>query len=46
MQSSFDYILDVCNAAIYVQRVPERVAHEAIDLGMQILGELKNENTG
>lgn len=46
MQSSFDYILEVCNAAIHGQRVPERVAHEAIDMGMRILGELKNEDTG
>ena len=46
MQSSFDYILEVCNAAIHGQRVPERVAHEAIDMGMRILGELKSEDTG
>ena len=43
MQSSFDYILEVCNAAIHGQRVPEGVAYEAIDMGTRILGELKKE---
>ena len=43
MQSSFDYILEVCNAAIHGQRVPEDVAHEAMDMGTRILRELRNE---
>ena len=44
MQSSFDYILEVCNAAIHGQRVSEGVAYEAIDMGTRILGELEKED--
>ena len=43
MQSSFDYILEVCNAAIHGQRVPEGVANEAMDMGTRILRELRME---
>lgn len=44
MQSSFDYILRFCNAAIHGQRIPEASAHEAIDMGLDILRELENES--
>jgi hypothetical protein len=43
MQGSFNYLLQVCNAAIHGQRLPEDVAHEAIDLGLRVLHELENE---
>lgn len=43
MQSSFDYIMKFCNAAIHGQRIPESSAHEAIDMGLDILQELDNE---
>lgn len=43
MQSSFDYVLEVCNAAIHGQRIPEKVANEAIDMGQRILRELNKE---
>ena len=43
MQSSFDYILQVCNAAIHGQRIPNNVAHEAIDMGLRILRELEGD---
>ena len=44
MQSSFDYVLEVCNAAIHGQRISEGVANEAIGMGLQILRELKRES--
>ena len=43
MQSSFDYILRVCNAAVHGQQIPEGVAREAIDMGVRIRKELENE---
>lgn len=43
MRSSFDYVLEVCNAAIHGQRIAEGVASEAIGMGLQILRELKHE---
>ena len=43
MRSSFDYVLEVCNGAIHGQRIAEAVAHEAIDVGLHILRELKQE---
>lgn len=43
MQSSYDYVLEVCNAAIHGQRIPENVANEAIDMGLRILRELNKE---
>ena len=43
MRESFDYLLQVCNAAIHGQRIPEDVAHEAIDMGLRMLRELENE---
>ena len=43
MRSSFDYVLEVCNAAIHGQRIAEGVADEAIDMGLRILRELKRE---
>ena len=44
MRSSFDYVLEVCNAAIHGQRIAEGVASEAIGMGLKILHELKQEN--
>ena len=41
MRSSFDYVLEVCNAAIHAQRIAEGVAIEAVGMGLQILRELK-----
>ena len=43
MQDSFDYILKVCNAAIHGRQIPEKIAHEAIDMGLRILRELESE---
>ena len=43
MQSSFDYLINVCNAAIHGHRIPEYMAHEAIGMGLRILRELKKE---
>ena len=43
MKSSFDYMLRVCNAAIHGQRVPENIAYEAMDMGLRMLRELKNQ---
>ena len=43
MQSSFDYILQVCNAAIHGQRIPDNIAREAIDMGLRILRELEGD---
>jgi len=44
MRSSFDYVLEVCNAAIHGQRISEGVANEAIGMGLQMLRELRREN--
>ena len=43
MQESVGYLLEVCNAAMHGQRISERVAYEAIDMGLYILRELENE---
>ena len=43
MRRSFDYMLEVCNAAIHGQKIAEGVAHEAVGMGLQILRELKGE---
>ena len=43
MQGSIDYLLEVCNAAIHGQRLPENIVHEAIDMGLRVLRELENE---
>lgn len=40
MQSSYDYILKVCNAAIHGQNVSSGHAHEALYMGLQMLKEL------
>lgn len=44
IQSSFDYVLKVCNAAIHGQYVPEGYAHEALSMGFRMLEELKSIN--
>ena len=43
MQSSFNYLLEVCNGAIHGQRLPENIVHEALDMGLRVLRELENE---
>ena len=43
MRSSFDYVLEACNAAIHGQRIPDGVAHEAVGMGLRILRELQRE---
>ena len=43
MERSFDYVLKVCNAAIHGQRVPDHIAHAAIDMGSRMLRVLTNE---
>ena len=43
MQSSFDYMIEVCNAAVHGHPVPEGSAYEAIDMGLRILRELEHE---
>ena len=43
MQGSVSYLLQVSDAAIHGQRLPENVAHEAIDLGLRVLRELENQ---
>ncbi len=43
MGDSFKYLLQVCNAAIHGQRIPENIAHDAIDIGFRILRELEKE---
>ena len=44
MQSSFDYILRVCNAAIHGQRIPESVAYDATEMGLGMLHKLETQN--
>ena len=44
MRSSFDYVLEVCNAAIHGQRTAEGIANEAVGMGLQMLRELRREN--
>ena len=43
MRSSFDYVLEACNAAIHGQRIADGVADEAVGIGLKILRELKSE---
>lgn len=43
MQSSFDYILHICNAAIHGRQIPENVGRETLDMGLRLLQELENE---
>ena len=43
MWSSFEYVLEVCNAAIHGQRIADGVPDEAVGIGLKILRELKNE---
>ena len=43
MQSSFDYVLKVCNAAIHGQKISEGIALEAVDMGLRLLRELEKE---
>lgn len=45
MRSSFDYVLEVCNAAIHGQRMSDGVANEAVGMGLRILHELKQEKS-
>ena len=44
MRSSFDYVLEVCNAAIHGQRISDGIAKEAVGMGLRILREFKGEN--
>lgn len=41
ISSSFDFVLQVCNAAIHGQMVPDKYAHEALTLGVRMLKELR-----
>ena len=43
MQGSFNYLLEVCNAAIHGQQLPQEVIYEAMDMGLRLLRELENE---
>lgn len=43
MRSSFDYVLEACNAAIHGQRIADGVANEAMGIGLKILRELQRE---
>ena len=43
IRSSFDYVLEACNAAIHGQRISDGVANEAVGMGLRILRELKRE---
>ena len=43
MQASFNYLLEVCNAAIHGQRVRQDVVYEAMDMGLRLLRELESE---
>jgi hypothetical protein len=42
IDSSFDYVLKVCNAAIHGQYITEGYAHEALSMGFRMLAELKS----
>jgi uncharacterized protein YoxC len=41
MNSSFDYILKICNAAVHGQNISQRHAHEALQMGFKMLDEFK-----
>ena len=43
MQNSFDYILQICNAAIHGKQIPENIGRETLDMGLRLLRELENE---
>lgn len=42
IQSSFDFVLRVCNSAIHGQYVPEKYANEALLMGFRMLSELRS----
>lgn len=44
MQTSFDYVLKVCNAAIHGQNIFDGHGLEAINIGLRILNELEQIN--
>jgi len=44
IQSSFDFVLKVCNAAIHGQYVPDKYASEALAMGFRMLDELRSIN--
>ena len=44
VQSSFDYVLQICNAAIHGRLISVAYAHEALFMGFNILNELKSIN--
>lgn len=41
MRSSFDYVLDICNAAVHGQNISQGHSHEALQMGFKILGEFR-----
>lgn len=41
IESSYDYVLNVCNAAIHGQYIPEKMVYEAFSMGIRILNELE-----
>ena len=43
LRSSFDYVLEVCNAVIHGQTISENATIETKGMGLQILCELKSE---
>ena len=43
MESSYLYVLKVCNGAIHGRQIPDNIAREAIDMGIRILRELELE---
>ena len=48
LEASFEYVLNICNAAIHGQQIPPGQAQEAIDLGVRLISTLNelvnNEN--
>jgi hypothetical protein len=42
LRRSFDYVTQICNAAIHAQHVPEEQAEEALALGAQIIAVLND----
>lgn len=41
MHTSFDYVLNICNAAVHGQKISRDYSHEAMQMGFKILDELK-----
>lgn len=41
MRTSFDYVLNICNAAVHGQKISRDYSHEAMQMGFKILDELK-----